>query len=140
MIRTEHKIALICLKYIPVIMFLLMWTYTIFALFGINLWIADTIVGCAILPSILIFSLSQVFHFCVLHKTLTGYSLTVDILINIDKYFGFGASLLPIQTIVGLIGLVIFWMLLWKVDKFRNRCVYLDIFKQEDNKKRNALV
>lgn len=138
MIRSEHKIALICLKYIPVIMFLLMWIYTIFALFGINLWIADTIVGCAILPSILIFSLSQVFHFCVLHKSLTGFSLTVDILINIDKYFGFGTVLFPIQLGVGLVGLILFIMLLWKVDRFRNKCIYLDLFiAQEKGQKFN---
>lgn len=55
---------MLCLKYIPVIMFLLMWGYTIFAVMGIEFVIADTVVGCSILPSILIFALSDVFHFC----------------------------------------------------------------------------
>lgn len=126
--NTEHKVALLCLKYIPVVMFLLMWTYTIFALFGINFWIADTVVGCAILPSILIFSLSQVFRFCYIHKSLTAYSLTVDILINIEKYFGFGTILLSIQIIVGLVGLFLFILLIFKLDKFKNKCVHLDFF------------
>ena len=124
------------MKYIPVVMFLLMWMYTIFALLGVNFWIADTIVGCSILPSILIFSLSQVFHFCYLHKLLTGYSLTVDVLINIDKYFGFGSALLSIQIFVGIAGLVLFILLLFKIDKFRNKCIYLDLFVSREGRRK----
>lgn len=77
------------------------------------------------LPSVLIFSLSQIFHFCNLHKALTGYSLTVDILINIDKYFSFGTVLVPIQIAVSLIGLILFISLLFKIDNLKN-CVYLE--------------
>jgi len=90
--------------------------------------------GCSILPSVLIFSLSQIFHFCTLHKTLTGYSLTVDILINIDKYFTFGTMLVPIQTIVSLIGAILFICLLFKIDAFKNKCVYLDFLVVKDKK------
>lgn len=124
MIKAEYKEAIFCLKYIPILMFLTMWAYAIFALFGINFWIADTIVGCAILPSVLIFSLSRVFHFCWLHKTLTGYSLVVDILINIDKYIGFAKLLVPLQITVCIIGLFLFIMLIIKFNKFDKKCIY----------------
>jgi hypothetical protein len=63
-LRKDHKVAMLCLKYIPVIMFLLMWLYMTSAVFGLDLIIADSIVGCSILPSILIFALSDVFRFC----------------------------------------------------------------------------
>ena len=60
-LKTEHKWALLCLKYIPIIMFLTMWIYTILALFGYSFVLADTIMGCAIVPSIMIFALAKVF-------------------------------------------------------------------------------
>lgn len=107
---------MLCLKYIPVLMFLMMWNYTLCAVIGIELIIADTVVGCAILPSILIFALSDVFHFCWIHKSLTGYSLLVDLLINTNKYIGLGVLATPLKTILSIIGGIIFIVLLikWK--------------------------
>lgn len=110
----NHKVAMLCLKYIPVLMFLLMWGYTIFAIFGLDLIIADTIVGCAILPSILILALSDVFHFCWVHKSLTGYSLLVDLLINTNKYIGLGSALFPLKFTMMIIGGFLFIALIFK--------------------------
>ena len=53
---TEYKLAMICLKYIPLCMFLSMWIHTILLTFGINLFFAETIMGCALFPCILILS------------------------------------------------------------------------------------
>jgi hypothetical protein len=58
--------------------------------------------------------LSDVFHFCWIHKCLTGYSLLVDILININKYIGLGVLLLPLKTLFAIIGLGLFITLLFK--------------------------
>lgn len=116
-LKKNHKVAMLCLKYIPVIMFMLMWSYTLCAVLGLELIIADTIVGCSILPSILIFALSDVFNFCWVHKSLTGYSLLVDVLINANKYVGLGALALPLETIMACIGVILFIILLvkWKI-------------------------
>ena len=116
----NHKIAMYCLKYIPVIMFLSMWGYTILAVMGVDLVITDIVVGCSILPSILIFALSDVFYFCWIHKCLTGYSLLVDILININKYIGLGVLLLPLKTTFAIIGLGLFIALIIKVRLKKN--------------------
>lgn len=132
MLRTEHKWALICLKFIPAIMFLSMWIYALCGLFGINLWIADTIMGCSLIPSVLILSLSQVFHFCTLHKSLTIYSLGVDVLINIERYVGFGSALFIVESIVVVIGLVLFILLLRKLEACEDHCIYLDFFVAKD--------
>lgn len=113
----NHRVAMLCLKYIPVIMFLLMWCYTIFAVLGLELIIADTIVGCSILPSILIFALSDVFHFCWVHKSLTGYSLLVDLLINANKYIGLGIIAFPLKITMMILGGFLFIVLIikWKL-------------------------
>lgn len=71
-------------------MFMSMWVHTILLNFGINLPFAETIMGCALLPSILILSFSNVFNFCYIHKAMTIYSLIVDLCINIERYIGFG--------------------------------------------------
>lgn len=113
-LRKDHKVAMLCLKYIPVIMFLLMWMYMIFAVVGAELIIADTIVGCSILPSILIFALSDVFKFCWVHKSLTGYSLICDILINSNRYIGLGALVIPLKITLAIIGGVLFIALIVK--------------------------
>ena len=110
----NHRTAMLCLKYIPVIMFLLMWGYTIFAVAGWSLIFADSIVGCSILPSILIFALCDVFHFCWVHKSLTGYSLLVDLLININRYIGLGPHVATIKMIFAIIGGFLFVALLVK--------------------------
>lgn len=118
-LRKDHKVAMLCLKYIPVVMFLLMWLYMTSAVFGIDLIIADSIVGCSILPSILIFALSDVFRFCWVHKSLTGYSLISDILINTNRYIGLGSLVLPLKSTLVAIGGVLFIALItkFKTDK-----------------------
>lgn len=103
-LKKDHKRAMLCLKYIPVIMFLLMWIYMVFAVVGAELIIADSIVGCSILPSILIFALSDVFQFCWIHKSLTAYSLLCDILININRYIGLGVLVIPLKTTLAIVG------------------------------------
>ena len=114
----NHRVAMLCLKYIPVIMFLSMWCYTIFAVLGLELIVADTIVGCSILPSILIFALSDVFHFCWVHKSLTGYSLLVDLLINANKYIGLGIITFPLKFTMMILGGFLFIILIikWKLN------------------------
>lgn len=119
-LKKDHKVAMLCLKYIPVIMFLAMWSYTIFAIIGWDFIIADTVVGCSILPSILIFALSDVFHFCWIHKSLTGYSLLVDLLINANKYIGLGPAAYPLKLTMAIIGLFLFIALLVKKKLKRN--------------------
>lgn len=105
---------MICLKYIPVIMFLLMWLYMICSVFGLELIIADSIVGCSLLPSLLIFSLSEVFQFCWLHKSLTGYALVSDLIINTNRYIGLGPLVLPLKSIMATIGVFLFVALIIK--------------------------
>lgn len=107
-LKKDHKIAMLFLKYIPVLTFLSMWSYTLFAVTGLHLILTDAIVGCSILPSMLIFALSDVFHFCWVHKSLTGYSLLVDLLINANRYVGLGVYAIPFKLIMAIMGGLLF--------------------------------
>lgn len=62
----DYKMGLLALKYIPVIMFLIMWVHTGLSIVGVNGPFADTIAGSAIIPSILILTISiyQVASLC----------------------------------------------------------------------------
>ena len=117
--RTHHKIAFLLLKYIPILIFLLMWFGTSFALLmGIQLVFIDIIAGCAVFPSILIFALSRVFNLCWVHKSLTIYSMCTDLMINLDKYIGLGSMLIPTQIGMLIIGIIVLFFLLKKTKLF----------------------
>jgi hypothetical protein len=118
--RVHHKIAFVLLKYIPIIIFLLMWFgITCSTFLFIELIFIDIIVGCAILPSILILSLSKIFNFCWVHKSLTVYSMFTDFIINLNKYIGLGVYFGPLKYLLIIIGLVIIFFLTRKIKLFK---------------------
>ena len=89
----DYKLRILAIKYIPIIMFFIMWIHTGLLIIGINGPCADTIAGSAIIPSILILAISSLFKFCWLHKAFTIYSLCVDLSINYERLMGFGPIL-----------------------------------------------
>ena len=122
---TDYKLGILAIKYIPIIMFLIMWLHTGLLILGINGPCADTIAGSAIIPSILIFSMPHIFKFCYIHKLLTVYSLAIDLCINFQRYIGFGCTLNIVRTIMFIIGTILFFLLLVKFNKYRYKCCIL---------------
>ena len=122
---TDYKLGILTIKYIPIIMFLIMWIHTGLLIFGINGPCADTIAGSAIIPSILIFSMSHIFKFCYIHKLLTVYSLAVDLCINFQRYIVFGYILNIFRIIMFILGTILFFLLLFKFKKYRYKCCTL---------------
>lgn len=122
---TEYKIDILVIKYIPIIMFIVMWIHTGLLLIDIDGPCADTIAGSAIIPSIIIFSMSTLFKFCYLHKALTIYSLAIDLYINYQRYIGFGDMLHISRLIIFYIGIVLFILLLFKFNKYKYKCCIL---------------
>ena len=90
---TDYKLGLLAIKYIPIVMFLIMWIHTGLLIVGVNGPCADIIAGSAIIPSLLILAVSRLFRFCWLHKLFTMYSLSVDLCINYERLIGFGLLL-----------------------------------------------
>lgn len=118
--RVHHKIAFVLLKYIPIIIFLLIWfEITCAAFLFVELLFIDIIVGCAILPSILILSLSKIFNFCWVHKSLTVYSMIADVTLNLNEHIGLGLYYIPIQWILIIVGLIIIFFLTRKIKLFK---------------------
>lgn len=122
---TDYKLGILTIKYIPIIMFLIMWLHTGLLILGINGPCADTIAGSAIIPSILIFSMSHLFKFCYIHKLLTIYSLIIDLCINFHRYIGFGCIIEEMRLSMFIIGTILFFLLLLKFNKYRYRCCIL---------------
>lgn len=121
----DYKIGLLSVKYLPVIMFLIMWVHVGLALFDINGVIADTVVGCAIIPSLLILSISRMLNFCWLHKSLTLYSLCIDLCINWQRYVGFFYFTTILRFIMFTVGLILFILLIYNFRNYRKKCVSL---------------
>ena len=102
-----------------------MWIHTGLLILGINGPCADTIAGSAIIPSILIFSMSHIFKFCYIHKLLTVYSLAIDLCINFQRYIGFGCIVEEFRILMFIIGIILFFLLLVKFNKYRYKCCIL---------------
>ena len=123
---TDYKLGILAIKYIPIIMFLIMWIHTGLLIIEIDGPCADTIAGSAIIPSILIFSMSHLFKFCYIHKLLTVYSLAVDLCINFQRYIGFGYTLNIFRILMFIIGTILFFLLLCKFKKYRHNCCIIN--------------
>lgn len=119
---TDYKLGLLAIKYIPIVMFLIMWIHTGLLIVGVNGPCADTIAGSAIIPSLLILAISKLFKFCWLHKLFTMYSLSVDLCINYERLIGFGMLLQPIRSLFFIIGTFLFILLIVKFNKYRKKC------------------
>ena len=119
---TNYKLGLLAIKFIPIIMFFIMWIHTGLLIIDINGPCADTIAGSAIIPSILILAISSLFRFCWLHKLFTIYSLCIDLCINYERYIGFDVILQPFRVITFIIGIVLFILLIVKFEKYKERC------------------
>ena len=122
---TDYKLGILAIKYIPIIMFLIMWFHTGLLIFGINGPCADVISGSAIIPSILILSMSNLFKFCYIHKLLTIYALAVDLCINFEKLIGFGYIVEERRILMFMIGTILVFLLLLKFKKYRYKCCIL---------------
>ena len=122
---TDYKLGMLAIKYIPIIMFLIMWIHTGLLILGIDGPCADTIAGSAIIPSILIFSMSHIFKFCYIHKLLIIYSLAVDLCINFHRLIGFGYLVEELRILMFIIGTILFFLLLLKFKKYRYKCCIL---------------
>lgn len=128
---TDYKLGILAIKYIPIIMFLIMWFHTGLLIFGINGPYADTIAGSAIIPSILIFSMSNLFKFCYIHKLLTIYALAVDLCINFQRLIEFGYLVEEFRISMFIIGTILFFLLLFKFKKYRYNCCNIKYAKSK---------
>lgn len=113
----EYKLksCILAIKYTPTIMASLMIAHTGLLILNIHLPIGDIIAGSAIIPSLLLLFLSNVFNFCWVHKGLILYSLLIDGCINFEKFIGFGKYLYIMRISMFYLGIFILLMAVIKV-------------------------
>lgn len=99
----SQKFCLHILKYAPVASTVCMTTHIALLLFGYTP-VFECVVGTAPLPSVVLFSASHAFRFCLLHKMLIIYSLLADLCCSYERVIGFGNALTPMRFLMLYIG------------------------------------
>ena len=91
--RSEYKLLIIVLKFIPMLTALCYMSSTIFNYFGYNIEPLSNIGGMSLLTWLFIYLASIVFNFCAYHRVFLWYIFIDDIFNIIDYYIT-----IPIST------------------------------------------
>ena len=91
--RSEYKLLIIVLKFIPMLTALCYMSSTIFNYFGYNIEPLSNIGGMSLLTWLFIYLASIVFNFCAYHRMFLWYIFIDDIFNIIDYYIT-----IPIST------------------------------------------
>lgn len=91
--RSEYKLLIIVLKFIPMLIALCYMSSTIFNYFGYNIEPLSNFGGMSLLTWLFIYLASIVFNFCAYHRMFLWY-IFIDDLFNIIDYY----IIIPIST------------------------------------------
>ena len=91
--RSEYKLLIIVLKFIPMLTALCYMSSTVFNYFGYNIEPLSNIGGMSLLTWLFIYLASIVFNFCSYHRVFLWYIFIDDIFNIIDYYIT-----IPIST------------------------------------------
>ena len=91
--RSEYKLLIIVLKFIPMLTALCYMSSTIFNYFGYNIEPLSNFGGMSLLTWLFIYLASIVFNFCAYHRMFLWY-IFIDDLFNIIDYY----IIIPIST------------------------------------------
>ena len=122
--RSEYKLLIIVLKFIPILTALCYMSSTIFNYFGYNIEPLSNIGGMSLLTWLFIYLASIVFNFCSYHRVFLWYIFIDDIFNIIDYYITIPIStdnILMLHNI--LIGITLFTVLILYVKN--NKCKVL---------------
>ena len=111
--RSEYKLLIIVLKFIPILTALCYMFSTIFNYFGYNIEPLSNIGGMSLLTWLFIYLASIVFNFCSYHRVFLWYIFIDDIFNIIDYYITIPIStdnILMLHNI--LIGITLFTVLI----------------------------
>ena len=111
--RSEYKLLIIVLKFIPMLTALCYMSSTIFNYFGYNIEPLSNIGGMSLLTWLFIYLASIVFNFCAYHRVFLWYIFIDDIFNIIDYYITIPIStdnILMLHNI--LIGITLFTVLI----------------------------
>lgn len=107
----SKRLALISIKYMPIIGAAVMVIHTGFLLCGIDLNLADNIATMQTLPAVTMLFVSHAFGFCWLHKSFTVYDLLVSLCIDYQREIGFASTMIEHRLGAFTTGIVLFTIL-----------------------------
>lgn len=111
--RSEYKLLIIVLKFIPMLTALCYMSSTIFNYFGYNIEPLSNIGGMSLLTWLFIYLASIVFNFCSYHRVFLWYIFIDDIFNIIDYYITIPISTDNILMLHNIfIGITLFTVLL----------------------------
>lgn len=119
--RSEYKLLIIVLKFIPMLTALCYMSSTIFNYFGYNIEPLSNFGGMSLLTWLFIYLASIVFNFCAYHRMFLWYILIDDLFNIIDYYITIPIStdsILMLHNI--LIGITLFTVLILYVKDNKN--------------------
>ena len=119
--RSEYKLLIIVLKFIPMLTALCYMSSTIFNYFGYNIEPLRNIGGMSLLTWIFIYLASVVFKFCSYHRIFLWYILIDDLFNIIDYYWSIPISTDKILMLHNIwIGITLFIILVLYVKSNKN--------------------
>ena len=111
--KTNHKLLLVVLKFIPMVTAMCYFLNTLFAYLGIDTPIFSNIAGLSILPWLFIYIAAVVFRFCIYHRMFLIYILVTDALNIVDYYVGIPLSTYNLFVVHMLIAGVFLFLILY---------------------------
>ena len=119
--RSEYKLLIIVLKFIPMLTALCYMSSTIFNYFGYNIEPLSNIGGMSLLTWLFIYLASIVFNFCSYHRVFLWYIFIDDIFNIIDYYITIPISTDNILMLHNIfIGITLFTVLILYVKDNKN--------------------
>ena len=119
--RSEYKLLIIVLKFIPMLTALCYMSSTIFNYFGYNIEPLSNIGGMSLLTWLFIYLASIVFNFCLYHRVFLWYIFIDDIFNIIDYYITIPISTDNILMLHNIfIGITLFTVLILYVKDNKN--------------------
>lgn len=109
-----YKLELLCVKYIPILIAVIVLINAILSYFDIYIEKINYIAGTSFLTLIPMYISSRAYKFCEYHRMFIYYILSHKILVTIDMYIGISISdfnmLMVYLVLAGIFALIILYL------------------------------
>lgn len=112
--KMMYKLELICVKYIPILIAVVVLLNAILSYFDIYINELNYIAGTSFLTLILMYISSYAYKFCEYHRMFIHYILTHKLLVTVDMYIGIPLSnfnmLVAYLVVAGIFAIAILYL------------------------------
>lgn len=116
-----YKLELICVKYIPILIAMIVLVKTILSYYDIYIEELNYIAGTSFLTLIPMHISSYVYKFCIYHRMFLNYILVHKVVETIDMYIGIPCSDSILLTLYLIIAGLFIFLILYLHQKYGSR-------------------